>query len=96
MPKALKNSYWLRGETERLLKVKPWNTPVVVFTKAFVKFGKPVKRIRVINRKFLLQTLQTKRGDALSVTLIWANRERLIGRLTGNISLQVQNAEIET
>lgn len=50
---ALKNSYWLREETERLLKVKPWITPVVVFTNAFVKFGKPVKGVRVINRKFL-------------------------------------------
>ncbi len=92
---TLKNNCWLRDETERLLKVKPWITPVVVFTKAFVKFGKPVKGIRVINRKFLLQTLQTEHGDALSVALIWANREMLIGRLTGNISLQVQDAEIE-
>ena len=42
---ALKNSYWLREETERLLKVKPWITPVVVFTKAFVIFGPPVKGV---------------------------------------------------
>ncbi len=53
---AFKNSYWLRNEMERLLKVKPWITPVVVFTNAFVKFGRPVKGVRVVNCKFLLQT----------------------------------------
>jgi hypothetical protein len=40
---ALKNSYWLREEIERLLQVKPWVTPLVVFTNAFVKFGRRSK-----------------------------------------------------
>ncbi len=80
---ALKNSYWLRDETERLLKIKPWITPVVVFTKAFVKFGKPVKGVRVVNRKFLIQTLQTERGNSASTSIIWANREQLVDLLTG-------------
>ncbi len=80
---ALKNSYWLRDETERLLKIKPWITPVVVFTKAFVKFGKPVKGVRVINRKFLLQMLQNERGDSSSAAAIWVNRRPLADILTG-------------
>ncbi len=81
---ALKNSYWLRDETERLLKLKPWITPVVVFTKALVKFGEPVKGIRVSSRKILLQRLQAERGDTSSTSAIWANLERLVDLLTGD------------
>ncbi len=93
---TLKNRYWLRDVTERLLKVKPWITPVVVFTKAFVKFGKPVKGIRVINRKFLLQTLQTERGDVSSATAIWTNRGRLVDLLTGKTPPPAPVSENET
>ncbi len=81
---TLKNSYWLRDETERLLKLKPWITPVVVFTKALVKFGEPVKGIRVSSRKILLQRLQAERGDTSSTSAIWANLERLVDLLTGD------------
>ncbi len=56
---------------------------MVVLTKAFVKFSKPVKGIRVINRKFLLQTLQSERGDSTSISIIWANQEQLVDRLIG-------------
>ena len=80
---ALKNSYWLREETERLLKVKPWITPVVVFTNAFVKFGPPVKGVRVVNKKYLIQTLQSGQGDTSNAATIWTNRERLANHLTG-------------
>ncbi len=83
MAQTLKNSYWLRDETERLLMVKLWITPMVVFTKAIVKFGKPVKRVRVVNCKFLLRTLQSERGNSASTSIIWANREQLVDRLTG-------------
>jgi hypothetical protein len=54
MAQEFKNNHWLRDETERLVKVKSWITPVVVFTKAFVKFGKLVKGLRLVNKKYLL------------------------------------------
>jgi hypothetical protein len=81
---ALKNSYWLRDETERLLKVKPWITLVLVFTKAFVKFGPPVKGVRVVNNKYMLQTLQNGQCDTSNAVTIWTNRERLANHLTGH------------
>ncbi len=50
--------------------------------KSPMKLGKPVKGIRVINRKFLLHMLQTERGDAASCSTNWANRERFVDLLT--------------
>ncbi len=93
---TLKTSYRLRDETERLLKVRPWITPVVVSTKAFVKFGKPVKGVRVINRRFLLQTKQFERGDTSSAAVIWTNRERLVDLLTGKTPSRVPDPENKT
>jgi ssDNA-binding Zn-finger/Zn-ribbon topoisomerase 1 len=90
---ALKNSYWLRDQTERLLKVKPWITQVLVFTNAFVKFGSPVKGVRVVNKKYLLQTLFNGQGDASNAATIWANRERLANHLTGQEPASVQPIE---
>jgi hypothetical protein len=87
---ALKNSYWLREEIESLLKVKPWITPVVVFTNTFVKFGPPVKGVLVVNKKYLLQKLQSGQGDTSNAAAIWTNRELMANHLTGQEPLPVQ------
>jgi hypothetical protein len=87
---TLKTSYRLREETERLLKVKPWITPVVVFTKAFVKMGQTVKGLRMINQKHLILTLLGRQIDTSNAAIIWANRERLANYLTGKAVAPVQ------
>lgn len=87
---ALKNSYWLRDETERVLQIKPWITPVVVFTNGFVEPGRPVKGVRAMNKKFLLQMLQTGRADSANAAIIWTNREKLADDLTGVIHSPAQ------
>jgi ssDNA-binding Zn-finger/Zn-ribbon topoisomerase 1 len=80
---ALKNSYWLREQAESLLQVKPWITPVVVFTNAFVQAGRPVKGVRVTNRKYLLNMLQKPgKGSEVNNT-VWEQREKLIAKLLG-------------
>jgi Nuclease-related domain/Topoisomerase DNA binding C4 zinc finger len=84
---ALQNSYWLREEIGRLVKFTPWITPVVVFTNAFVKYGKPVKGVKVINRKFLLRTIEYGQSSSHSSAAIWANRDLIAGCLTGKINL---------
>jgi hypothetical protein len=70
--------------------VKPWITPVVVFTNSFVEFGPSVKGVRVVNKKYLLQTLQARLGDPSNAAAIWANREQLANHLTGQESAPVQ------
>jgi len=60
------------------------------FYKAFVKFGSPVKGVRVVNKKFLLQTLQFGQGDPTNASTIWTNREQLANHLTGQEPATVQ------
>jgi len=80
---ALRNSYWVREQIETLLQVKPWITPILVFTNAFVPFGKPVKGVRVTNSKFLLEIIQDTVSRSSVITKIWENRNEIICLLTG-------------
>ena len=54
------------------------------------KFGPPVKGVLVLNKKYLLQTVQTGQGDTSNATNIWTNRERLANHLTGKEPTPVQ------
>jgi hypothetical protein len=80
---TLHNTYWLRNEIESLVQITPWIIPLVVFTHAFVEFGKPVKGVRVINQKFLLKTIQSKNPRSSQNNVIWVNRNQIIQKLTG-------------
>ena len=55
---ALRNSYWLRDEISQIVGDKPWITPILVFTNAFVPPTRPVKGVSIINKKYLLNFLQ--------------------------------------
>ena len=91
---ALSNSLWLRDEIEKLLQVKPWVTSFVVFTNAFVKYDKPVKGVRAINRKFLLQSLQAMQSRNATNAPIWEHRERIVKFLNGQKEMAEEQAEI--
>jgi hypothetical protein len=73
---ALSNTYWLRDTILSEIQVKAWITPVVVFANAFVEPTASVKGVRIINWKYLLNTLhrQAARGRNPGV---WQNREKL-------------------
>ncbi len=60
-----------------------------------MKLGKPVKGIRVINRKFLFHMLQTERRDVSSSSAIRTNRGRLVDHLTGKMPLPAPVSENE-
>lgn len=90
---ALKNSYWLREEAERVLQLKPWITPVVVFTNAFVQGRQPVKGVRVINKRYLLELLQKPVKTNEINSKVWEQREMLIASLLG---IPIQPAGIES
>ena len=69
---------------------------MVGFTKAFEKSARPVKGIRVVKRKFLLQTLPSERGDSSSALVIWTNLGWLVDLLTGKKPLPALDLEIKT
>lgn len=89
---SLRNSYWVRDEAERIIGQKPWVTAVVVFTNAFVKAGRPVKGVRVTNKKYLLNLLQKPASASATNALVWEKRENLIARLLGEAPAEEQPA----
>jgi len=80
---ALKNTYWLRDEIEKVIGSKVWITPVVVFTNAFVEAGKPIKGVYVVNKKFLPNLLHRQMKSSSGLSTIWDIRQRIAQRLEG-------------
>ena len=78
---TLRNTYWLRDEVEAATGIKTRIIPVIVFTNAFVRPGKPVKGITVINKKYLEKFLEQPRGTVQAFEKVWESRGRLRERL---------------
>jgi Nuclease-related domain len=78
---ALRNSYWLRDAVSQIVGAKPWITPILVFTNAFVVSNRPIKGVDIINKKYLLPFLQkTSRPNALNEK-VWLQRKSIVNRL---------------
>ena len=80
---ALRNSYWLRDEVSQFAGSKPWITPVLVFTNAFVSPTKPVKGVNILNKKYLLALLQRDNRPNAVNTHVWEQREEISKHLYG-------------
>jgi hypothetical protein len=80
---ALKNTYWLRDEISQFAGSKPWITPLLVFTNAFVSPTKPLKGVNITNKKFLLSFLQRDSRPNVVNTRVWEQREEIIDSLYG-------------
>jgi len=78
---TLSNTYWLRDEIEKVCGVKPWITPVLVFTNAFVKSGRPVKGVRVVNKKYLVSILTRENRGGSKNQAVWEKRAEIFGAL---------------
>jgi hypothetical protein len=78
---TLRNTYWLRDGIKQTLGVQPWITSIIVFTNAFVIPAKPIKGIRIINKKYLLQTVQQTGKPNPENIQIWAQKERILSWL---------------
>ena len=77
---ALNNTYWFREKIRLAVDVEPWITPVLVFTNAFVERSAPIKGVKIVNKKYLLNLLQ--RPDKKPQNLaIWENREKILKEL---------------
>jgi len=78
---ALRNSYWLRDSIGAIVGSKPWITPILVFTNAFVPPTKPIKGVYIINKKYLLDVLhRTSRPNAI-LGQVWENRKDIESKL---------------
>lgn len=76
---TLRNSYWLKERILRATGVEPWINPIIVFTNAFVEWGRPIKGVVVTNRKFLLKLMARLRRKSEKNSRIWEMREKLTG-----------------
>ena len=77
MAQTLKNSYWLRDKISEIVGIKPWITPIIVFTNAFVSPTRPIKGVAIINKKYLLFTLRRASRPHTILMQVWGNKERI-------------------
>jgi hypothetical protein len=78
---TLRNTYWLRELIGQVIGEEPWVSALLVFTTAFVVRASPVKGVRVLNRRFLLEALQDGSRAAPVNQRLWEGREELRARL---------------
>lgn len=52
-----RNAYWVRDVLKNTAEINIKVKPILVFTNAFVTVRDPVKGVRVINKKFLVETI---------------------------------------
>ena len=79
---TLNNSYWLKKEISDLIGPTPWITPILVFTNAFVVSPKPIKNVRVMNKKYLISTLSKPGSRNSSNDQIWEQRGKIAQKLS--------------
>ena len=74
---ALRNAYWLRDELSYVIGEKPWITPVIVFSNAFVSRTPPIKGVSIINKKWLPVFLERNGKSNAKNQKIWEHREEI-------------------
>jgi hypothetical protein len=65
----------VRDQVELVIGVKPWITPLLVFTNAFVQGRIVLKGVQVLNKKYLLTALQAKSTRNKTTMDVWGKRE---------------------
>ncbi len=78
---CLRNTYWVRDQIEFITGIKPWVTPLLVFTNAFVRGKITIKGVRVLNKKYLLSTIQEVQSRDNLAKSVWSQREEIERRL---------------
>ena len=72
---TMKNTYWLRDRLKECIGLEIWVNPIIVFTNAFVPPISPIKGIKIVNIRFLLNTLERfTRSNSINDE-IWDNRD---------------------
>ncbi|MEA5077115.1 MAG: nuclease-related domain-containing protein [Anaerolineaceae bacterium] len=74
---CVRNTYSLKETMEAAFGRTIWVQPILVFTNAFVHSGKPIKGVRVMNKKYLVETLRTHSTKAEQESWLWERKEEL-------------------
>jgi hypothetical protein len=72
---CLRNTYSLKETIENAFGQTIWVQPILVFTNAFVHSGKPIKGVRVINKKYLVETLRSFSIMVQNNSSLWGKRK---------------------
>jgi hypothetical protein len=73
---SLANTYWLKGELDRITGQDTWVNPIIVFANAFVPKPYSIKNVCIINKRFLAETLSRLNRKAAAVNL-WAHLDEI-------------------
>jgi len=79
---VLRNTYWLREQIGNIVGSKPWITPIIVFTNAFVPPNHPIKGVYIVNKKYLLPLLRRKSRPNNVLARIWEVKEEIDSELS--------------
>lgn len=71
---CLRNTYSLKETIENAFGQTIWVQPILVFTNAFVHSGRPIKGVRVINKKFLLENIRANSTKIEKESWLWEKR----------------------
>jgi hypothetical protein len=74
---VLNNSYWLRDEINKITGKKPWINAILVFTNAFVVRTGPTKNVTIVNKKYLITTINRMTNPKPGISSIWEQREKI-------------------
>lgn len=74
---TLRNSFFLRDHIATIIGEKPWVTPILVFTNAFVYYSKPIKGVHIINKKFLVETIEKNEKANNTNQMVWQKRTEI-------------------
>ncbi len=77
---ALNNTYWLKQKIGSTINIQVWISPIIIFTNAFVERTAPIKGVTIINKKFLLNSLQRTNAKVKN-SAVWENREKILKAL---------------
>ncbi|MPM34468.1 hypothetical protein SDC9_81051 [bioreactor metagenome] len=69
------NTYSLKETIETAFGQTIWVQPILVFTNAFVHSGKPIKGVRVLNKKYLVETLGSDSKMVEKSSWLWESRK---------------------
>jgi hypothetical protein len=82
MAQVLSNCFWLNETVAAVTEIHSHITPILVFTNAFVPFGKSLKNIRIINQRYLEGAIKQNPREGELHAHVWEMRETIARKLS--------------
>jgi hypothetical protein len=81
LERAAQNKAWLREQIHSVLGLTVWVSGVVVYARAQVQPGPPVRGVHLVDRQYLGPLLKMPRSANPANLVLWEGRERLLKSL---------------